>query len=90
MRLVARPASKKERLENAGARASLGKERYRLRKVGAWNEKGAREWSDVAAEARKSGEQWLEPWKNMRDPVCLFILALLWTSGCGGILGGSL
>ena len=52
---VARPVSKKERLESAGARASREKEWNCLRKIDTWNEKGVREWSDVAAEARGSG-----------------------------------
>ena len=52
---VARPVSKKEWLESAGARASLDKEWSRLRKIDTWNEKGVREWSDVAAEARRTG-----------------------------------
>ena len=51
---VARPVSKKERLESAGARASLEKEWSRLRKIDTWDESRVREWSDVAAEARKS------------------------------------
>ena len=51
---VARPLSNKERLESAGARASLEKEWGRLRKIDTWNEKGVREWFDVAAEARRS------------------------------------
>ena len=52
---VARPVSKKERLESAGARAFLGKEWSRLRTIDTWNEQGVREWFDVAAKARKSG-----------------------------------
>ena len=41
---VARPVSKKERLESAGARASLDKEWSRLRKIDTWDGKGVREW----------------------------------------------
>ena len=52
---VARPVSQKERLESAGARASLDKAWSRLKKVDTWDEKGVREWSGVAAEARKTG-----------------------------------
>ena len=52
---IARPGSKKERLESAGARASLGKEWSGLRKIDTWNGKGVREWFDVAAEARRTG-----------------------------------
>ena len=39
---VARPVSKKERLESAGARASLVKEWNRLRKITTWDESRAR------------------------------------------------
>ena len=52
---VARLVSKKERLENPDARASLAKEWNRLRKINTWNEDLVREWSDVAADARQSG-----------------------------------
>ena len=52
---VARLVFKKERLESAGARASLEKEWSRLRKIDTCTEQGVREWSGVAAEARKSG-----------------------------------
>ena len=52
---VARPVSKKERLESAGVRASLHKKWSRSRKIDTWDEKGVREWSDVAKEAQDAG-----------------------------------
>ena len=53
---VARPVTKRERQENADARASLEKEWGRLRKINTWDESIVREWEQVALEARKSGK----------------------------------
>jgi hypothetical protein len=52
---VARPVTKRERQENADARASLDKEWGRLRKICTWDESTVREWEQVAQEARKNG-----------------------------------
>jgi hypothetical protein len=53
--MVARAVSRKEVRMNPKAQAAVQKEwdRLRLRKV--WEEKQVREWSDVAAEARRNG-----------------------------------
>ena len=53
---VARPVTKRERQENADARASLAKEWGRLRKITTWDESIVREWEQVALEARRSGK----------------------------------
>ena len=53
---VARPVSRRERQENADARASLNKEWGRLRKITTWDESAVREWAQVAQDARKSGK----------------------------------
>ena len=52
---VARSVTKREALSNPKAKASLDKEWDKLRSQGCWNENLVREWSDVAAEAKRKG-----------------------------------
>jgi len=54
--LVARPVSRQEVAKTPAAQAALQKEWDRLRAAGCWDESRVREWSDVAAYARKSGQ----------------------------------
>jgi hypothetical protein len=53
---VARKVEKGEQKSSPEAQAALRKEWDRLRAIDCWNEKGVREWSDVAAEARAAGK----------------------------------
>ena len=59
--MVAQPANRRQRAENAQASKACDSEWARLRDidggVGCWDEKNVREWEDVAAEARKSGRE---------------------------------
>ena len=52
---VARPVDRKERLANPKAKAALDKEWNKLITQGCWDYATVREWSDVSAEARKTG-----------------------------------
>ena len=54
---VARPVNKAEVRRTPAAQKALRKEWDRLRKIGCWDESSVREWSDVAAEARRKGTQ---------------------------------
>ena len=54
---VARSVTKAEIASSAKGREAQALEWSRLRKIGAWDEKGVREWSDVVAEARKTGKR---------------------------------
>ena len=55
--LTARPLSKKEVIADPAALASIAEEWKRLRDRKAWDEAVVREWSDVAAEARRTGHE---------------------------------
>ena len=55
--LVARSVSRREVEENSAAKASVLKEWDKLRAAGCWDESRVREWSDVAVEARNSGQK---------------------------------
>ena len=52
---VARTVRPKEVKDNPKAQAAMNKEWSALRDLGAWNEKGVREWSSVKAEAKAKG-----------------------------------
>ena len=52
---VARPVSRKEVQKEAKAQAALNKEWRKLRALNTWDETAVREWSDVAAQAKKTG-----------------------------------
>jgi RNA:NAD 2'-phosphotransferase (TPT1/KptA family) len=52
---VARSVGKREALSNPKAKASLDKEWDKLRRQQCWDESKVREWSDVAAEAKRKG-----------------------------------
>ena len=52
---VARPVDRKERVANPKAKAALDKEWNKLITQGCWDYDTVREWSDVSAEARKTG-----------------------------------
>ena len=54
---VARSLTMKEMTSHAAGRAAQDSEWSRLRKAGAWNESGVREWSQVSAEAKRSGRK---------------------------------
>ena len=54
---VARTMTKDEIKGNPKAKAAEDLEWGRLRKAGAWDEKGVREWSEVAKEAKTSGRK---------------------------------
>ena len=53
--LVARPVKNKEAQSNKKAFDAMEKDWSSLRSLGAWNEKGVREWSDVRNEAKQKG-----------------------------------
>jgi hypothetical protein len=54
---VARPVGKAEIAKTPAAKAAMDIEWERLRKKKVWNESLVREWGDVAAEARRKGEE---------------------------------
>ena len=55
--LTVRPLNKKEVNSTPAAKASIDKEWDRLRRRMAWDQSTVREWSDVAAEARREGDE---------------------------------
>ena len=55
--LTVRPLNKKQVQADPAAAASINKEWKRLRDRKAWDETTVREWSDVAAEARRANEE---------------------------------
>ena len=55
--LIVRPLNKKHIQADLVATASINKERKRLRDRKAWDESTVREWSDVAADARRASEE---------------------------------
>jgi hypothetical protein len=54
---VCRPVTKKEMMECPAAHKAIQQEWDRLRARKSWDEEHPREWSDVAREARESGEE---------------------------------
>ena len=54
---VARSLTMKEMTSHAAGRAAQDSEWSRLRKAGAWNESGVREWAQVSAEAKRTGRK---------------------------------
>ena len=55
--LTVRPLNKKQVHADPAATASINKEWKRLRDRKAWEENTVREWSDVAADARRTNEE---------------------------------